>query len=87
MDVHPEPEELGFSSPRLKRIKTWMQEYINDGKLPGATTLLARHGKVAFCETIGYGDLEEKKPLAKDSILRFYSMSKPITAAAVMILY
>lgn len=56
MDVHPEPEELGLSSPRLKRIKTWMQEYINDGKLPGATTLLARHGKVAFCETIGYGD-------------------------------
>ena len=87
MDVHPEPEELGLSSPRLQRIKTWMQEYIDDGKLPGATTLVARHGKVAFCETMGYGDLEEKKPLAQDSILRFYSMSKPITAAAVMMLY
>ena len=64
-----------------------MQEYIDDGKLPGATTLVGRHGKVAFCETMGYGDLEEKKTLAQDSILRFYSMSKPITAAAVMLLY
>jgi len=64
-----------------------MKGYIKDGKLPGATTMVARHGKVAFCETMGYGDLEEKKPLAQNSILRFYSMSKPITAAAVMALY
>jgi CubicO group peptidase (beta-lactamase class C family) len=87
MDVHPEPEILGLSSPRLQRIKTWMQAYIDDAKLPGATTLVARHGKVAFCESMGYGDLEEKKPLTQDSILRFYSMSKPITATAVMMLY
>jgi CubicO group peptidase (beta-lactamase class C family) len=87
MDVHPEPEELGLSSARLQRIKTWMQEYIDDGKLPGAATLVARHGKVAFYETMGYGDLEEKKPLTQESILRFYSMSKPITATAVMMLY
>jgi len=87
MDVHPEPEELGLSSSRLQRIKTWMQEYIDDGKLPGAATLVARHGKVAFCETMGYGDLKGKKPLTQESILRFYSMSKPITATAVMMLY
>ena len=87
MDVHPKPGELGFSTSRLERINTWMQKYIDDGKLPGATTLVARHGKIAFCETMGYGDLEEKKPLARDSILRFYSMSKPITAVAVMMLY
>jgi CubicO group peptidase (beta-lactamase class C family) len=87
MDVHPEPEELGFSSQRLQRIKTWMQEYVDDGKLPGAATLVARHGKVAFCKTMGYGDLEGKKPLTQESILRFYSMSKPITATAVMMLY
>ena len=87
MKVHPDPEKLGLSSGRLARIKTWMQGYVDDGKLPGATTLVARHGKVVFCETTGYGDVEEKKPLAQDSILRFYSMSKPITAAAVMMLY
>jgi CubicO group peptidase (beta-lactamase class C family) len=87
MGVHPKPEELGFSASRLERIKTWMQKYVDDGRLPGATTLVARHGQVAFCETDGLGDLEEKKPLAQDSILRIYSMSKPITAVAVMMLY
>jgi CubicO group peptidase (beta-lactamase class C family) len=87
MEVHPDPEKLGLSPARLARIKTWMQKYIEGGKLPGATTLVARHGQIAFCETMGYGDLEEKKTLARDSILRFYSMSKPITAVAVMMLY
>ena len=48
---------------------------------------MARHGKIVFCETMGYGDLEKKKPLALNSILRFYSMSKPITAVAIMMLY
>ena len=65
MDVHPEPEELGLSSPRLQRIKTWMQEYIDEGKLPGAATLVARHGKVVFYETMGYGDLKGKNPLPR----------------------
>ena len=87
MDIHPEPEKLGLSPARLTRIKSWMQKYVDDGKLPGATTLVARHGQVAFCETMGYGDLEKKKPLTLDSILRFYSMSKPITAVAIMMLY
>ena len=87
MEVYPDPEKLGLSPARLARIKTWMQKYIDDGKLPGATTLVARHGQIAFCETMGYGDLEKKKPLARDSILRFYSMSKPVTATAVMMLY
>jgi CubicO group peptidase (beta-lactamase class C family) len=64
-----------------------MQTYVDDGKLPGATTLVARHGQAAFCETIGYGDVENSTLLARDSILRFYSMSKPITAVAVMMLY
>jgi len=87
MDIHPEPEKIGLSPSRLARVKTWMKKYIDEGKLPGATTLVARHGQVAFCETMGYGDLENNKPLALDSILRFYSMSKPITAVAIMMLY
>jgi CubicO group peptidase (beta-lactamase class C family) len=87
MEVYSKPEKLGLSSSRLDRIKTWMRGYIDDGKLPGATTLVARHGKVAFCETLGYGDLEKRKPLARDSIHRFYSMSKPVTAVAMMMLY
>jgi len=87
MEVHSDPEKMGLSPARLTRIKTWMQKYIDGGKLPGAATLVARGGQVAFCETIGYGDVENKTPLAQNSILRFYSMSKPITAVAVMMLY
>lgn len=87
MNVHSAPEQLGLSKTRLARIKNWMQGYIDEAKLPGATTLVARHGEVVFSKTLGYGDLEKKKPLKQDSILRFYSMTKPITAVAVMILY
>jgi len=87
MEVHPDPEKLGLSAARLARIEPWMQKYVDGGRLPGATTLVARHGKVVFCETRGYGDLEGKKPLTLDSILRFYSMTKPITAVAIMMLY
>jgi len=87
MDVGSAPERLGLSKERLGRIRTWMQRYIDEAKLPGATTLVARHGEVAFSQTLGYGDLEKKKPLTQDSILRFYSMTKPITAVAVMMLY
>ncbi len=87
MNIYSAPEQLGFSKERLARIKNWMQGYIDKAKLPGATTLVARHGEVVFSETLGYGDLEKKKHLTPDSILRFYSMTKPITAVAVMILY
>ncbi len=87
MDVNSTPERLGLSSERLARIRPWMQRYIDEAKLPGATVLVARHGEAAFSETIGYGDLENKKPLAQDSIMRFYSMTKPITSVAVMMLY
>ena len=64
-----------------------MQKYLDEGKLPGATTLVARHGRVVFCESLGFGNIESKKPLNIDSILRFYSMTKPITSVAVMMLY
>jgi len=64
-----------------------MQKYLDEGKLPGATTLVARKGQIVFCESCGFGDIASKKPLKSDSILRFYSMTKPITSVAVMMLY
>ena len=63
IDIHSAPERIGLSKERLARIKNWMQGYIDKSKLPGATTLIARHGEVVFSETLGYGDLEKKKPL------------------------
>ena len=65
MNIYSAPEQLGLSKKRLARIKNWMQGYIDKAKLPGATTLVARHGEVVFSETLGYGDLENKKPLTR----------------------
>lgn len=87
MEITSNSESLGLCSKRLKRISSWMQKYLDEGNLPGATTLVARNGQVVFCESLGFGDIELKKPLNIDSILRFYSMTKPITSVAVMMLY
>lgn len=87
MEVLAKPEEVGLSSKRLARIRPWLRGYLETGKLPGATTLVARHGKVVFCESEGFRDLEATKTMTADTILRFYSMTKPITSVALMILY
>ena len=81
------PEEVGLSSELLGRIRPWLRGYLETGKLPGATTLVARHGKIVFCESEGFRDLEASKPMTADTILRFYSMTKPITSVALMMLY
>jgi CubicO group peptidase (beta-lactamase class C family) len=87
MKVMITPEDVGLSSPRLGRIRPWIRAYLDAGKLPGATIFVARHGKAAYCESFGFVDLEAKKPMNADAILRFYSMTKPITAVALMMLY
>ena len=87
MEVFTKPEEVGLSSERLARIRPWLQGYLESGKLPGATILVARHGKVVFCESEGFRDLEAAKAMTADAILRFYSMTKPITSVALMMLY
>lgn len=73
------PEQAGFSSDRLKRINSVMQEHITAGRLNGASGLIARNGKVVFRETWG-----EYKP---DTIVRMYSMTKAMTGVAAMMLY
>jgi CubicO group peptidase (beta-lactamase class C family) len=81
------PEEVGLSSPRLERIRTHFQRYIDAGKLAGTMTLIARRGQMAYCEAQGHVDLERQRPMQPDSIFRIYSMSKPITSVALMMLY
>jgi CubicO group peptidase (beta-lactamase class C family) len=80
-------EKLGMSTERLARITALAQRYIAEGKLAGAVTLVARHGKVAHYEAVGKLNLETGAPMTRDSLFRIYSMSKPITAVAAMILY
>ena len=81
------PEAVGFSSQRLSRINKMMQSYIDDGKLASGLTMLARRGEVFHFEPYGVLDLESGAPVERDSLFRIYSMSKPITSAAVMMLY
>ena len=81
------PEQVGLSSPRLARIEGWAQRLVDDGKLPGVLTLVARRGRVAHLHVCGKADVERATPLAADTIFRFYSMTKPLTTTAMMMLY
>jgi len=80
-------EEVGFSSERLENIKPVMQAYVDQKKLPGLITLVARRGKIVHFERFGLMDIEANKPMQSDTIFRIYSMTKPITTVAAMMLY
>ena len=80
------PESVGMSGERLARIGTWLKAEVAAGKIPGAVVLVARDGKVAYQETIGKLDPQKGAPMTSDAIFRIYSMTKPITTVAAMIL-
>lgn len=78
------PENLGFRPEGLKRFRPWMTRYIDEGRLPGTLLLVARRSQVAHFECLGCQDVEAGTPLRPDSLFRFYSMTKPVTAVAVL---
>jgi len=78
------PEDVGMSSARLARVSAWLKSEIDKKKIPGAVVLVARHGKVAHYDALGVQDVATGAPMAKDSIFRIYSMTKPITTVAAM---
>ena len=80
------PHEVGLSAKRLACISTTSQKFIDEKRLAGAVTVVARRGKVAHFEAFGMMDIETDKPMQRDTIFRIYSMTKPIAAAAVMML-
>jgi CubicO group peptidase (beta-lactamase class C family) len=80
------PEEVGFSTERLQRVKDTVQQHIEGRTIAGAVTLVARRGRIAHFEAQGFMDIEGKKAMPKDAIFRLASTSKPITAVAVMML-
>ena len=82
-----EPESVGMSSERLDRIGEGMRRLIDDGKIPGTVTLVARRGKVVHFEANGLRDVEAGLPMKHDTIFRLYSQSKVVTGAAVMVLF
>jgi CubicO group peptidase (beta-lactamase class C family) len=81
------PEDVGLSSERLERIDGWMRRQVEEGKLPGLLTMVARRRQVVWLRTTGMADLARGKPMAPDTIFRIYSMTKPLTSVAVMMLY
>ena len=85
--ARPGPESLGFSSERLGRLHEAMERPVNDKSLAGVVTLLMRHGKLVEERSYGVRDFASGAPMTNDTIFRIYSMTKPVTGVAMMILY
>jgi CubicO group peptidase (beta-lactamase class C family) len=83
---YAKPEDVGFSRERLDRIVSTLNDDVANGVIPGATLLIMRNGKIAYYDSVGVLDPATRTPLPKDAIFRIYSMSKPITSVAAMIL-
>ncbi|MFT6435083.1 MAG: CubicO group peptidase (beta-lactamase class C family) [Candidatus Azotimanducaceae bacterium] len=80
-------EAVGMSSERLERITTWLEEQVSSKRLAGCSALVARHGEVVYQKSTGEADVEAGKAFADDTVVRAYSMTKPITTVAAMMLY
>lgn len=82
-----EPDSAGMSSARLERLEHLNQQYVDEGKLAGVMTVVARHGKIVHLSAAGTYGVDNDKPLSEDTLFRIYSMTKPVTAVALMMLY
>jgi CubicO group peptidase (beta-lactamase class C family) len=89
MDTLPlvSPDQVGLSAQRLAHIGSWMKGWVDAGKLPGMITCVMRRGQLAYAEAYGRMDVERNKPMRPDTIFRIYSMTKPLTSTAIMMLY
>jgi CubicO group peptidase (beta-lactamase class C family) len=87
MDVEIDPREAGFDPARLTRIDNYLRRYVDDQLLPGWQFILTRGGKVVHRATAGHRDRERAVPIGHDSLFRIYSMTKPVTSVAAMMLY
>ena len=88
LDMTPvNPASVGFSSERLERLHALMEQAVKDQQVAGVVTILARHGKVVDYRAYGMRDIASHAAMTKDTIFRDYSMTKPVTAVAMMMLY
>ena len=87
LSVKVTPEEVGFDSARLKLFDDYMANAVATGRVAGMTTFLARHGRVVSFKTYGMASMDAGVPIKEDTIFRIYSMTKPITGVAMMILF
>ncbi|MEJ6789893.1 serine hydrolase [Brevundimonas sp. BR2-1] len=87
LPVAPDPEALGFDRAGLERLDAWMADMVGAGQVAGVSTLLMRHGQVVDFRTRGRARLNDEAPMGRDAIFRIYSMTKPVTGVALMILF
>ncbi|MBC8091415.1 MAG: beta-lactamase family protein [Pseudonocardia sp.] len=87
LKVDVEPGEVGFDAERLARIDTHFARYVDDGRLAGWTIAVARRGRVVHLSHRGLADIEAARPVTDDTLWRIYSMTKPITSVAALMLY
>ncbi|MEC3977234.1 serine hydrolase domain-containing protein [Amycolatopsis sp. H20-H5] len=86
LKVDVDPAEVGFDAERLKRIDTHFAKYVEDGRLPGWLAVVTRHGRIAHLGSAGQRDLEAGLPVETDTLWRIFSMTKPVTSVAAMML-
>jgi len=80
-------ETVGMSSERLNRITTWLEQQVASKRLAGCSALVARHGEIVYQQSTGEADIEAGKAFTDATVVRAYSMTKPITTVAAMMLY
>lgn len=81
------PERMGMSSQRLEQVTALAERYVADGQVAGMHTMILRGGKIVYERTTGTRGVADDRPLAADALYRIFSMTKPITAVAAMMLY
>ena len=82
-----DPTEVGVDPARLARIDTVTHDYVDSGRFPCVQFLLARRGEIVHHDVYGHADLDDGRPIRDDAIFRIYSMTKPVTSVALMMLY
>ena len=87
MEIDARPEDVGLSTPRLARVTRWMRRWVDSGRLPGLLVAIVRDDRLAWFESFGWRDVETTRPVEPDTIYRVYSMTKPITTVAALMLY
>jgi CubicO group peptidase (beta-lactamase class C family) len=87
LQISTDPAEVGFDAARLQRIDRRLARWVDDGQLPGFLVTVARHGKLVHVGRYGLRNVEESLPVETDTRWRIYSMTKPITSVAAMMLY
>ena len=84
---HAQPEDVGLDSRKLAQIARVCQKAVDDGVSAGAVVGIIRHGKVAYLEAFGYRNLRHRVPMTTDTIFRIFSMTKPVTTVAALMLW